>query len=261
MPRSISELVAENFSRNPRYYDRAAKAQKLAASKFADVLAGVYEGIQRPERVLEVGCGTGFLTRRLFELFPEARFTVTDISPAMLEFCRLGTEGARNASGIDAEFALDDITRTELAGGFDLVVSSFVFQWAGEIGELLPTLRGLSLSGGVLGFATLGEGTFRSVRDFFTGLGVEFPMPHMLSEGELELALAGTVELARWRGEFVEEYSTMLDFLRHIKRVGAVNASGERVSVKGLRRVLSESERFGGVVVAEYDVKMVMCGV
>ena len=261
MPRSISELVADNFSKDPGYYDRAAAAQDMAAACLADIVCGAYGDAPPPRRVVEVGCGTGFLTRRLLGLFPEAQFVVTDISPAMLEFCRHATEEFRRDARIQAEFVLDDISRTKLDGGFDLVVSSFVFQWAGILSKLLPTLRGLSRVGGILGFATLGEGTFESARGVFSGFGVPFPTPYIASETDLDMALAGTVEIERWRGEFREEYPSMLDFLRHIRRVGAVNASGERVDAKALRRVVLASERSGDVVVAEYDVIMIMCRV
>jgi malonyl-CoA O-methyltransferase len=39
-------------------------------------------------RVLEIGCGTGFLSEALLARLPAASLTATDIAPAMLERAR-----------------------------------------------------------------------------------------------------------------------------------------------------------------------------
>jgi malonyl-CoA O-methyltransferase len=147
MPRSISDLVADNFSKDPEYYDRAAKAQREAAETLADAIRSATAAAP-PARILEIGCGTGFLTGKLAEMFPDAEIAATDISPAMLAFCEraFGKRKDKNAARID--FVLDDISKTRLREPFDLVASSFAFQWAGRLTELAPTLSRLSRPGG-----------------------------------------------------------------------------------------------------------------
>jgi len=257
MPRSISELVADNFSKDPEYYDRAADAQKKAAELLADAIRSAAESaFQRsPKRVLEIGCGTGFLTGRLFELFPDAEFAATDISPAMLEFCRRATEQRRTEKGVSAEFALDDISATRLEGDFDLVASSFAFQWAGRMTELVPTLARLTRPGGLLCFSALREGTFAEVRSFFAGRGVPFPIPHLASDDELRGALSAFRNVEIRETVIEEKHASLREFLRHLQKVGAVNASGERVSTADLRRVLAEDA--GEKLTVEYDVAIV----
>ena len=36
------------------------------------------------KNILEIGCGTGYLTRALIELFPSAHITAVDIAPGMI---------------------------------------------------------------------------------------------------------------------------------------------------------------------------------
>lgn len=38
--------------------------------------------------ILEVGCGTGYVTKRLARIYPQAQITAIDIAPAILEVAR-----------------------------------------------------------------------------------------------------------------------------------------------------------------------------
>ena len=77
-------------------------------------------------RILEIGCGTGLLTRELARRLGPADWMLTDISPAMLEIARLGPrrKAARYA-------ALDGEHPDALPGGYDLICSSLAVQWFG----------------------------------------------------------------------------------------------------------------------------------
>jgi len=258
MPRSISELVADNFSKDPEYYDGSARAQMEVAERLAATIHSAGSP-HRPKRVLEIGCGTGFLTKRLFGLFPSSEFVVTDISPAMLEFCRGATADIRLGKGIAAEFALDDIAETKLSGGFDLIASSFAFQWAGRLCELTPVLARLSRNGGIVCFSVLCENTFGGVQNYFSEHGVSFPVPHLASDVELDRALSVFSRAESLRFEIREDYPSLRAFLRHIQRVGAVNASGKRVETATLKRLLAEGNDFPLTV--EYDVAIAICEV
>jgi ubiquinone/menaquinone biosynthesis C-methylase UbiE len=68
------------------------------------------------DKVLEVGCGTGAVTRRL--LATGAHVTAIDRSSDMLDAAR------RRAP--DADYRQCDVTSTELGDGFDCVVLAFV---------------------------------------------------------------------------------------------------------------------------------------
>ncbi|HEX7241005.1 MAG TPA: amino acid adenylation domain-containing protein, partial [Longimicrobiaceae bacterium] len=91
----------------------------------------------RPERVLEVGCGTGLL---LFRVAPyTAHYHGTDFSRVALEFVRrhlgglpqvrLSQRGADRLAGLEGE-------------GFDLVVINSVAQYFPGVGYLLEVLEG-----------------------------------------------------------------------------------------------------------------------
>lgn len=74
----------------------------------------------QPKRILELGCGTGNLSLKLKQQFPDAELVLTDISPDILAQCkqRLGTD-----SNIRYEQA-DFRTMEFEADSFDLVTST-----------------------------------------------------------------------------------------------------------------------------------------
>ncbi|HEU4560010.1 MAG TPA: amino acid adenylation domain-containing protein, partial [Longimicrobium sp.] len=91
----------------------------------------------RPERVLEIGCGTGLL---LFRVAPHTRaYHATDFSGVVLEHVRRHAAGLPQVSLSEGE--ADDLA--EFAGaGFDLVVVNSVAQYFPDLDYLLRVLEG-----------------------------------------------------------------------------------------------------------------------
>ena len=74
-----------------------------------------------PERILEIGCGTGTNLRRMADFFPESRITGLDLSPHMLAKARRKTE--KFCSRV--ELRREDYSRPLDPQGFELVVFSY----------------------------------------------------------------------------------------------------------------------------------------
>jgi len=72
--------VESYYRLHSRFYDATRWAFLFGRG---DLLDRIRERIV-PERVLEVGCGTGTNLRKLVELFPNAKLTGVDLSPEML---------------------------------------------------------------------------------------------------------------------------------------------------------------------------------
>ncbi len=79
------------------------------------------------ERVLDVGCGDGYVTRRIASLVPGGSVLGVDPSPRMIEAARTADDRASNVS-----FQLGDVTTMAFGPVFDLVVSFNVLHWVAD---------------------------------------------------------------------------------------------------------------------------------
>lgn len=75
------QLITRRFSRAIESYNREATAQKQIAGRLNDMLAHYLPA--RPRHVLEIGSGTGFLTRPLLRTFHPEKLILNDICHEM----------------------------------------------------------------------------------------------------------------------------------------------------------------------------------
>jgi trans-aconitate 2-methyltransferase len=119
--------------------DQYHRFQSERFAPFADLLALV-----RPRsnmRVIDLGCGTGELTRRLADRLPGSDVVGLDSSPEML-----GRAAPQVRPGLRFELGrLEEVT-----GKWDLVFSHAVLQWVDDHEALIPRLLALLAPGGQL---------------------------------------------------------------------------------------------------------------
>ena len=94
--------------------------------------------------VLDLGCGTGQMTRRLAERFPSATVLGLDLSRGMIERAATAVDDAGDP--VHAAFAIADAAGLPLpSASVDLVVCSESFHWyddqPGALAELFDVLR------------------------------------------------------------------------------------------------------------------------
>jgi len=240
---SRKEAISAAFGAAAATYGAGADVQRAVAVRLADRVAA----LPRPARprVLEIGCGTGFLTQALRERLGAAAWTVTDLSPAMVEQCR-----ATLGDPADTRFLVMDGERpTFPSASFDLVVSSLAVQWFEDPVPALARLVDLLRPGGHLAFATLAADSFIEWRLAHAELGLEDGMPRYGSAHDIQ-----QVWPPGGRGQVDEErlswpYPNGRVFLQDLKRIGArLPVPGHRPLPAGaLRRVLRAFERPEGV--------------
>lgn len=199
------ERIGARFAAKADSYDAAADLQWLVAQNLAEWIAG--RVTRNPTRILEIGCGTGFLSARVADLFPQAALTLTDLAPRMLERCKARL-GARATY-----LCMDGEKPQGLAEKFDLIVSSLAFQWFVDLPSALTELTALLAPGGKLLFATLGRETFREWRDAHARLGLICGTP--IYPAPAELGFVAKDELIR------QPYEDGIDFIHTLKLLGA----------------------------------------
>ncbi len=127
----------------------------------ADWNAGVYHRVSGPqfgwglrvlerlelhgtERVVDVGCGTGRLTRELAARVPDGRVVGVDRSASML------AQAVTHLAGTRVRLVRADAAALPFAGAFDVVFSTATFHWVLDHDALFRTLFVALAAGGRL---------------------------------------------------------------------------------------------------------------
>lgn len=214
-------------------YDEAAIVQHEAAERLAARIAGL--SLPARPAILEIGCGTGFLTRALATAIGPARWTVSDIAPEMVERARAALDLAADYRVIDGE-AVDP----EL-GPFDLIVSNMAFQWFANLPDAVARLSALLAPGGAIAFSTMAADSFAEWTAVLAEEGAAAGMPDYPDEPTLASLVPpgflGEIELV----DFAQAQPDARSFLQRLKAIGAATPAPAYRQLSGaeLRRAMA----------------------
>jgi len=119
---------------NPKQYH---KFQAERSAPFFDLLSLVEV---RPNlRVVDLGCGTGELTRQLADSLPNSNVTGLDSSAQMLEKAAMYAD-ADPSTSLRTSLRFEQGDQAQLTGEWDLIFSNAALQWSENHAELIPYL-------------------------------------------------------------------------------------------------------------------------
>lgn len=237
------DQIARAFS-GAHGYEAHAPVQREVARALATRIAAL--DLPCDFRGLEIGCGTGFLTRELQAAHVTGDWLVTDLSPAMVARCRAALgESARHRFA-----ALDGETGTPEGGPFDLLCSSLALQWFADAPAALARMAGWLAPGGHLVVTTLGPETFAEWRAAHEALGLVPGTPAFLPPEAYTQIPGADVTVTR----HVQRSADARAFLRSVKAIGAGTAHGAHTPLTPtqLREVMAQFDINGST--ATYEV-------
>jgi len=242
MPKPIDEL---DFAEVRRAFDHAAASYDAHAVLQREVCDRLLERLDfmtlQPERVLDVGTGTGYGLAHLRARYAAAELCALDIAPAMLAAAR-----ARLPQPTWAQRALTrltpsssrlthqvcaDMERLPLApNSMNLVWSSLALQWAHDLEATLKGFHQVLAPGGLLMFATFGPDTLKELRAAFSAVD---DAPHVNRFIDLHdigdmLIHAGFSSPVMEMDMLTLTYADLKALMRDLKGIGAHNAAAAR---------------------------------
>lgn len=250
--RDVKRAIGRSFGLSASCYDEHASLRKEVANRLIASLKP-WQAIIPAGPIIELGCGTGFVTEGLAELYPERKIEATDLSPGMVSYCRKKFSSVGSLSFVvrDAE----DVPRGE--PNYALAVSSFTAQWfkdpALTLGRWLEAIK----PGGLLLVAFPGNESFPEWRGYCTELGLPFtgnPLPD-IEEMVIKMSL-GPSQVDYYEDTVTRKYESAFHFFEHIKKIGAsTQLEGRPLSTSELSMLIDYwDSSVGGPVEVSYHV-------
>jgi malonyl-CoA O-methyltransferase len=264
--------VRRHFARAASSYDAAAVLQREIGTRMAERLDVVKLA---PERIVDVGCGTGDALAELAARYPRARRVALDLALPMLLAARAKTAErvslvARLLAPLSGQavvrppaFVCGDAAALPFAtGSFDLAWSNLALQWVPDVPAALAEFHRVLRVDGLLTFTTFGPDTLKELRAAFAGVDgrprvSRFSDMHDLGD---QLAKAGFADPVMHMEYLTLTYAEPAAMMRDLKAIGATNAAQGRA--RGLmsrgrwRRALMalEAMRRDGRIPATFEV-------
>lgn len=217
-------LIQCRFRRSDATYRDNAAVQRHVASRLTRMLEPV---AGRPERIIEIGAGTGILTERLAELYPHADITAVDLVSSR----HLAIVSPRvKVVETDGEWFISTVAE----GAADLIATSSTIQWFNSIPSFFKRCQRAMSRGGIVAAATYGSRNFEEL----DSAGVA--RRRFASLDELREMVPDGFEIVASEEEIVKEtFDSPASLLRHLRATG-VNAtdSGAAATVSA-RRLLN----------------------
>ena len=212
-----------SFERASRGYEAAARLQSQVASELLERLELFRFA---PQVVLDLGSGTGRVTRELKRRYPRACVIALDLAAGMLREARRHRRPWRRF-----ERVCGDALRLPLAdGSVDLVFSNLMLQWCEPLAVALAEVRRVLRPGGFFALSTLGPDTLHELRSAWAQADGYNHVNRFADMPEVGDALmrAGLMEPVLDVDRIELGYPDVLSLMHDLKAIGAHNVTAGR---------------------------------
>ena len=209
------ELIANRFSKQLQSYDLYAEGQRKIAKELFDLIVQ-YRPPKSVASLLEIGVGSGFLTKWLSKQYATAHLTLNDIAPRFEVF--LEKRLARHRGEIT--YIQQDIETFAFTSSYDLIASSSTLHWLSNPREMLFRCMESLTPNGLLACNFFLKDNFEELNKI-----IELPSPYLTAEECLDILGPSSLLHHELRTQQLY-FSSPVEILRHISRTG-VNVLGE----------------------------------
>ena len=247
--------VRRNFGRAASTYEKHDALQQEVQTLLLDRL-GFY--LEAPERVIDVGAGTGRGTALLRKRYPKAQVVAMDLALPMLRAAKKHVSWLRPFQRVCAEATALPLPDHSV----DVLHSNLCFQWIDDLPALFGECVRVLKPGGLLVYSTFGPDTLKELRAAWALADQQPHVSRFLDMHDLGDAMinAGLRDPVLDVDRYTLTYSEPRMLLKELQGLGATNADRERerhlLGKRHYQRMLEayETMRVDGRIPATWEV-------
>lgn len=236
-----AKQVRRAFSRSAAGYQAAAQLQHAVEARLLESLAYLDDpALQRPppQRVLDLGCGTGGASIAMQRRWPKAEVLSLDLALPMLHQARMASRRPPLLAGwpsnpfarVPRQVCADARALPLAEASVDVLFSSLCLQWVEDLDAVFAGFRRVLRPHGLLLLSSFGPGTLRELRQAFARAD---DAPHVSPFADIAtlgdaLVRAGFRQPVLERDEETTHYPDLPALMRELRAIGATNALASR---------------------------------
>lgn len=207
--------VAQYFARAHESYTENAVVQKHICEQ---LLAFIQEQKIRKQqdRIFEIGCGTGNLTRLMWQYFTSQKYILNDL------YAEVRTHFLDDSQQ-HIEWKIGDIEQLDFPQELNAIVSTSALQWVNDLNFVFEKSKQALLPEGYFIFSTFGEKNLQEIKQL-TGQGLNYLSPEILQK---QLKQAGFEVLLMQEETLQIGFDHPKSVLQHLKATGVTATSNQ----------------------------------
>ncbi|MBA3015040.1 MAG: methyltransferase domain-containing protein [Proteobacteria bacterium] len=219
-PEGLKNKIAAGFTASAPHYDHHAALQQRAAHSLLNRLNEIKTQIPDGP-VLEIGCGTGAVSKKLATLLADRHLTLIDLAPGMIAANRATMAPLIASNPLRVEWQICDAETIDTRHHYALIISCLTLQWFHDLPGSLHRLCSALLPGGILLCSYLGEQSFPEWRQAANTLGLHCTANPLPNTQQIQTSLRLLGQQNSLREEMLQiSYPTVHDFFRSLKNTG-----------------------------------------
>lgn len=211
------KIIKNKFKKSLDKYDQNALVQKIMAKRLVEILPR-----KNYAKILELGCGTGILTKNMKDNISFEKYYANDIvEKSKFYIDKIIPENV---------FICGNAQKIKFPSNLDLIVSNALFQWFTDTEKVFDNYASILNKGGTIAFTTFSPQNFSEITAL-TGLSLDYK-----SVNEIREILEKNFEII-----YLENFDCKLNFknplevLAHMKNTGVNSLTEQHWGIKEVK--------------------------
>lgn len=246
--------VRQSFTAAAKSYDELAALQRQVG---LDLLSR-FELNLTNKTVLDIGCGTGFLTQELMQGSFDQKMIAVDIALSMLDVTRLKLKHLDTIQYVCADAEHLPLTKNSV----DMIVSNLALQWCQNLTKVFGGFKNVLKQQGQLVFSTFGPATLKELKQAWSEVDDHKHVNEFYTVDELSVFLqnAGFDNIQIETKQYQSNYQAVIELMRELKGIGARNVLTGRnkktTSKNQMKKMITayEKHRINGFIPATNEI-------